>query len=99
NALTLPDRTRIGGVRLQVRDLERSLAYYAQVIGFRIQTRTADVATLAAHNDDRPILELHTRPGVTRARRGAFGLYHFAILVPDRASLGRFAAHLSAQDV
>jgi len=28
-------------------------------------------------------------------RRGAFGLYHFAILLPDRAALGRFAAHLS----
>jgi catechol 2,3-dioxygenase len=42
---------------------------------------------------------LHTRPGVTRARRGAFGLYHFAILLPDRAALGRFAAHLTSLDL
>ena len=27
-------------------------------------------------------------------RRGAFGLYHFAILLPDRAALGQFAEHL-----
>ena len=42
---------------------------------------------------------LTSRRGVTRARRGAFGLYHFAILLPDRASLGRFAAHLTAEHV
>jgi catechol 2,3-dioxygenase len=35
---------------------------------------------------------------VTRARRGGFGLYHFAILLPDRAALGRFAAHLAQLD-
>jgi catechol 2,3-dioxygenase len=36
---------------------------------------------------------------VTRARRGGFGLYHFAILLPDRAALGRFVAHLESLDV
>ena len=41
-------------------------------------------------------MTLHTRPGVTQARRGAFGLYHFAVLLPDRPALGRFAAHLSS---
>jgi catechol 2,3-dioxygenase len=95
----LPDATHIGMVRLQVSDLEGSLVYYQQVIGFRLRSLSPDVATLAAHDDDRPLLELHTTPGVTRARRGAFGLYHFAILLPDRASLGRFAAHLSALNV
>ena len=34
------------------------------------------------------LVVLHGRPGVTRARRGAFGLYHFALLLPDRAALG-----------
>jgi catechol 2,3-dioxygenase len=33
------------------------------------------------------------------ARRGALGLYHFAILLPDRAALGRLATHLSALGV
>jgi hypothetical protein len=37
-----------------------------------------------------------TKPGVQPApRRGAFGLFHFAILLPDRAALGQFAEHLS----
>jgi len=56
-------------------------------------------AVLTAHDDDRALVVLHNRPGVTRARRGAFGLYHFALLLPDRAALGRFAAHLSAQHI
>jgi catechol 2,3-dioxygenase len=42
---------------------------------------------------------LSTRSGVRRARRGAFGLYHFAILLPERAALGRFAAHVAALGV
>jgi len=56
-------------------------------------------AAFGAPGDDRPLVTLQTRPGVTAARRGAFGLYHFAILLPDRAALGRFASHLSAHGV
>jgi catechol 2,3-dioxygenase len=41
------------------------------------------------------MLELHERPGARPVpRRGRLGLYHFAILLPDRAALGRFVAHL-----
>ena len=50
---------------------------------------------LGSH-DERPLVELQTRAGVAPARRGAFGLYHFAILLPDRAALGRFAAHIAS---
>jgi catechol 2,3-dioxygenase len=95
----LPDATHVGAVQLQVSDLSRSLEYYQQVIGLRVQRQDAGSAALAPHDDERTLVRLHTRPGVTPARRGAFGLYHFAILLPDRASLGRFAAHLAALDV
>src|ERR671915_214514 len=41
------------------------------------------------------LLELRERPGARPApRRGSLGLYHFAILLPDRSSLGRFVRHL-----
>ncbi|HTE46484.1 MAG TPA: hypothetical protein VK636_14620 [Gemmatimonadaceae bacterium] len=47
--------------------------------------RTGTVATLAAHGDDAVLVELHERPGVRAvSRRGNIGLYHFAILLPDR---------------
>jgi catechol 2,3-dioxygenase len=50
---------------------------------------------LGSH-DEHPLVELQTRRGVMPARHGAFGLYHFAILLPDRAALGRFAAHIAS---
>ncbi|MDQ3071017.1 MAG: glyoxalase, partial [Acidobacteriota bacterium] len=52
-----------------------------------------------AHGDGRALIELHATPGTRPAPAGAtLGLYHFAILLPGRASLGRFLAHLAARD-
>jgi catechol 2,3-dioxygenase len=91
----LPDATALGPVHLLVSNLERSLEYYQHVLGFRAERSADERAVLTAHGDTRPLVMLRTRPGITRARRGAFGLYHFAILLPDRPALGRFAAHLA----
>lgn len=91
----LSDATRLGVVRLQVADLERSLAFYQGTLGFRVVGRDASHAVLAAQGDDSPLVELHERPGARpAAHRGQLGLYHFAILLPDRPSLGRFMRHL-----
>ena len=98
-AFRLPDAAHVGAVHLQVSDLPRSLSYYEQVIGLRRRSATAAAAVLSSQDDERPLVTLSTRPGVTPSRRGAFGLYHFAILMPERAALGRFAAHLAAVDV
>ena len=94
-AYRLPDKTHVGAVRLLVRDLPQSLAYYEQVLGLRPLAVEHERATLASH-DGRLLVELQTRRGIGPARRGAFGLYHFAILLPDRAALGRFAAHVAS---
>ena len=92
----LPAETRIGTVRLQVSDLARSLAYYERVLGFRTLNRSGGIATLGPVDGDSPILELREKPGVNPVpKRGRLGLFHFAILLPDRAALGRFLAHLS----
>lgn len=91
----LPQATRLGGVQLQIADLARSLAFYEGVLGLRIVERDAVRAVLGAHGDDRPLVELRERPGATSVpHRGRLGLYHFAILLPDRQSLGRFVRHL-----
>jgi catechol 2,3-dioxygenase len=92
----LPEATRLGRVRLQIADLDRSVAYYETVIGLRVVERGDGVAKLAPHGDERVIVELREKKGVRPVgRRGNIGLYHFAILLPDRASLGRFVKHLS----
>lgn len=91
----LPADIRLGPVRLQVADLARSIAYYERMIGLRAIEKHASSATLGAEADDTPLVELHERSGATPVpRRGRLGLFHFAILLPDRAALGRFLAHL-----
>jgi catechol 2,3-dioxygenase len=93
----LPEATRLGRVTLQVADLARSLAYYERVLGLRVLHRTPGVATLGSQDGDSPLVELRERPGAAAVpRRGRLGLYHFAILLPERAGLGRFVQHLAA---
>jgi catechol 2,3-dioxygenase len=93
----LPAETAIGAVRLQVADLQRSVAYYHDVLGMRIVTQTPTAAALGAIGEERPLVWLHAREGVRPVPRPAtFGLYHFALLLPDRPALGRFLTHLSS---
>jgi len=92
----LPAATRLGPVRLQVADVDRSLEYYEGVLGLRRLDRVADRTLLGAAGGDAALVELSGSAGATPVpRRGRLGLYHFAILLPDRAQLGRFIVHLS----
>lgn len=91
----LPETTRLGSVHLQVTELERSIGYYERVLGLRVLARTASAASLGAGIGTEALVHLHAGDHVRTARRGAFGLYHFAVLLPDRAALGRLAAHLA----
>jgi catechol 2,3-dioxygenase len=96
----LPDETRLGPVKLQVSDLARSVAYYESVIGLHTISRTAGYARLDAQGDDAMLVGLQEKPGVVAVpRRGLLGLYHFAILLPDRPTLGRFLRHVASLGV
>ena len=91
----LPAALRLGRVRLEIADLARSLDYYQSVLGLRPIETTRSRAVLGAQLDDTPIVELIERRGATPVpRRGRLGLFHYAILLPDRAALGRFVTHL-----
>ena len=93
----LPGELTLGHVRLQIANLQRSVEYYERVIGLRVLGHGPSSALLGPRDDETPIVELREQPGATPVpRRGRLGLYHFAILLPDRASLGRFVAHLSS---
>ena len=93
----LPDAIRLGRVLLQVADLTRSVDYYERVLGMRVLRRSDATAALSAQGDDTPLVELLALAGARPVpRRGRLGLYHFAILLPDRAALGRFLKHLAA---
>ena len=96
----LPDATTLGPVRLQVADLDRSSGYYRDVLGFpRARGRGRSARSSSASEDDTPLVILEARAGAAPVpRRGRLGLYHFAILLPDRAALGRFVSHLAAPE-
>jgi catechol 2,3-dioxygenase len=85
-----PD-SRPGAVALTVPDLQRSLDFYTYRLGLGVHRNQDSIATLGAGGED--LLVLHQVPG-TRQTRGTTGLYHFALLLPSRASLGVALAHL-----
>ncbi len=95
----LPSATRLGPVRLQVADLERSLSYYKGVLGLarlELEPGRAVLGSLAADGlASVPLVELVERRGARPAPgSGRTGLFHFALLLPDRPALGRFVLHL-----
>jgi catechol 2,3-dioxygenase len=92
----LPAATHLGPVRLQIADLDRALTFYQDVLGLRVLERADGHASLGAQGSQRVLVELSERPGARPAgRRAGLGLYHYAILLPDRASLGRLVRHLA----
>jgi len=81
--------TRMGAVELSVSDLDRSLDYWQRVVGLRVLARENGVASLGA---DTELVRFVEEPGAQPAD-GHTGLYHVALLVPDRPSLARWLAH------
>jgi catechol 2,3-dioxygenase len=82
---SLAPATEVGTVTLKVADLARSLVFYTQLIGLEVFQQDDHSAVLGA--GDRAILLLEEVPGATRLARNVTGLYHAAILFPDRHSL------------
>ena len=96
----LPESTHLGRVRLQVADLDRSVLFYERFLGMRVIHRAEKSVGLGAYGEDREIVHLRQLESARPVpKRGLLGLYHFAILLPDRASLGRFVAHLAVLGV
>jgi catechol 2,3-dioxygenase len=94
----LPAATRPGPVRLDVASLDRSIAYYRELIGLQPIREGGGKAELGAGDDVLVVLRevSGARPSPAGGRPG---LYHFAILVPDRSTLGRFVSHLAEKGV
>ena len=85
----------MGAVELSVADLDRSLDYWQNVVGLRVLARENGSASLGA---DRELVRFVEEPGA-RPADGHTGLYHVALLVPDRPSLARWLAHAARDQV
>jgi len=87
--MAIDPKTRIGHVHLTVADVERALRFYRDVLGFEVTTRYGrDAVFLSAGGYHHHIgLNTWAGPNAPRPPAGSTGLYHFAILFPDRAAL------------
>src|SRR5438105_5868724 len=82
-------QTRIGHVHLTVADLDRAVAFYRDVLGFEVTTRYGTDAVFLSAGGYHHHIGLNTWAGRGAAPppEGTTGLYHLAILLPDRRAL------------
>ncbi|SES02021.1 VOC family protein [Psychrobacillus sp. OK032] len=86
--------TRVGEVHLVVSNVDTLTEFYQQVIGFDILTKEPKRVTLTADGNT-PLLVLEEQDDSVERPFPTTGLYHFAILMPDHASLGNVLLHLA----
>jgi catechol 2,3-dioxygenase len=86
---SIDPRVDIGHVHLKVADIDRSLGFWSDVLGFEMQQRMGDQAAFISAGNYHHHLGLNTweSKGGSAPPRGSTGLYHVAIRYPDRRSL------------
>ena len=91
--MTIHPDTRIGHVHLTVADLDRSLRFYRDVLDFEVTTRYGSNAVFLSAGGYHHHIGLNTWAGrgAPAPPPGTTGLYHFAILYPDRKTLAAAA--------
>src|SRR3954471_14782401 len=85
----------MGSVELSVADLARPIAYWQRVVGLHVLERQNGHASLGT---DTELLRFVEEPGA-QPDHGHTGLYHVALLVPDRVSLARWLAHVVREQI
>jgi catechol 2,3-dioxygenase len=100
-ATPIDPRVRIGHVHLKVADLERSLKFYSDVLGFEVTQRMGSRAAFLSAGGYHHHIGLNTweSAGGLPPAPGTTGLYHVAILYPTRAQLADALRRLVAADI
>lgn len=85
----IPERTQIGHVHLKVSDLERSIAFYCDLLGFELTLRYGAQAAFISAGGYHHHIGLNTwhSQGLPPASKRSVGLYHTAIVYPERKDL------------
>ena len=84
----IPPETHIGKVRLRVADIDALTTFYERVVGLDAVERDGDAVRLGPQGGE-PLIELVSAPGAPAAPSFSTGLFHLAILLPDRVELAR----------
>ncbi|HKS06730.1 MAG TPA: VOC family protein [Gemmatimonadaceae bacterium] len=91
--MTLPAGTKLGHVTLGVADVDRSATFYRDLVGLQELQRSADSLTLGSAGV--AVLHLIGEAGAKPPPRRTTGLFHTAILFPDRHALARVVKHIA----
>jgi catechol 2,3-dioxygenase len=91
--ISIHPATLLGHVSLTVANLENQILFYQQAMGFKLHWREGNKAGLGAGGTD--LVRLTEEPNMKKYR-GVTGLYHFAVLFPNRRELARAVARLAA---
>ncbi len=85
----IPAQTRIGHVHLKVADLDRSLGFYRDLLGFEVTTLYGNQAAFISAGGYHHHIGLNTwnSLGAPQASKHGVGLFHTAILYPTRKDL------------
>jgi catechol 2,3-dioxygenase len=86
--MPLSPETHIGSVHLTVADLDSQRSFYERALGLEVLERDGQTLLLGPHGGP-VILELTGDPDAPRRPHGTTGLFHFAVLVPERADLAQ----------
>lgn len=97
----IDSQVRIGHVHLKVADLERALAFYCGVLGFELQQRFGNSAAFISAGGYHHHIGLNTWEslGGHPPGPGTTGLYHLAILYPNRRALADALRRLVKADI
>ncbi len=90
--------TYVTNVELKVSDLQRSLTYYQDIIGFKVLHQESHKATLTADGHT-ALLTIIQPETVEEKQRMTTGLYHFALLLPTRRDLANIITHFHEKGV
>lgn len=85
-------------VEIKVADLDRSIKYYTEIIGFQILQQTADRVVFTTDGQS-SILSIVQPEGAYQSPQKTTGLYHFAILLPSRKDLANIIRHLQQRGI
>lgn len=93
-----PD-TQIGLVQIKVSNLERSLTFYQNVVGLSVLRQTGREVEMTADGQNVLLILREIENARVIRPNSVSGLYHFAILVPDRPSLGLVVRNLISSGI
>lgn len=86
--------TYVGHVNIKVQDLNRSLRFYQEVLGFQVLEQTERLVKLTTDGKT-SVLSIEQPENVVAKQGKTTGLYHFALLLPNRSDLADIVHHFS----